>query len=214
MSRRVQEPRTLEVRGTRGRKRTRNGNWYLPCETSVGIALFWGSDNNLDNIHLIEAGRAPFTVTCGCIASIWPDYDLWVPENSHVKLHAPQEVGDSGRNSVSAAEQGSLSLHDGMISLKVAESWMEAMELVDPCLRGLLRSLFRCRMPTPVVGYELTRGTGAVLAEAELAWPARKVALVLAGHPDSRASFEKAGWRVFEGGREKLNEAVAAALDP
>lgn len=90
MSRRTQEPRTLEVRGIRGRKRTRNGNWYLPCETSAGIALFWGSDNNLDNIQLIEAGRVPFTVTCGCIASTWPDYDLWVPENSRVKLHAPQ----------------------------------------------------------------------------------------------------------------------------
>ena len=87
------------------------------------------------------------------------------------------------------------------------------MELVDPRLRGLLNRLFRRRVPPPVVGYELTRDTGTVLAECEFAWPARKIAVFLAEHSESRASFEKAGWRVFDGDAEKLVEAVAAALD-
>ena len=134
MNWRTPKPRTLEVRAIRGRERTRNGNWYLPCETSDGVALFWGSDKNLDNIQLIEAGRVPFTVTCGCIASNWPQYDLWVPENSNIEVQAPDDAGESGGNLVPAAEQGPLSPHEGSIDAKVAESWMEAMELVEPRL--------------------------------------------------------------------------------
>ena len=207
------EPRTLEVHAIHDRERTRNGNWYLPCETSDGVAVFWGSNKNFDNIESIEAGRVPFTVTCDCISSNWSRHDLWVPENSRVEVHAPEAAGDAEDDSVATTEQGSPPLHEGTIDAKFAESWMEAMELVDPRFRGLLRSFFRRRVPTPVVGYELVRGTGAVLAESELAWPARKIAVVLAERPEWKASFEKADWRVFEGDAEKLGEAVAAALD-
>ena len=213
MNWRTPEPCTLEIRAIRSRERTRNGNWFLPCETSGGVALFWGSDKNLDNIQLIEAGRVPCTVTCGCIASNWPKFDLWVPENARIEVHAPEESDDSEDDSVPATEQDSLPLHSEMINAQFAESWMEAMELVDPRLRGLLNGLFRRRVPTPVVGYELAWGTGAVLAESELAWPARKVAVVLVEHRAWIAPFEKAGWRVFEGDAERLGEAVAAALD-
>ena len=207
MSWRTLKLRILEVRAIRSRGRTRNGNWYLPCETSAGVALFWGSDKNLDNIQLIEAGRVPFTVTCGCIASNWPQYDLWVPENSNIEVHTPDDSGGSEDNSVPAVEQGLLSLHEGSIDAKVAESWMEAMELVEPRLRGLLNRLFRRRVPPPVIGYELARDTGTVLAESELAWPARKIAVVLAEHSESRASFEKAGWRVFEARRREARRS-------
>ena len=213
MGRRTREPRTLEVRAIRNRERTRNGNWYLPCETGDGVAAFWGSDENLDNILSIEAGRVPFTVTCDCISANWASHDLWVPESSRIELHAPEESGESEDNSAPPTEQGPLALHEGPIDAKFAESWMEAMELVDPHLRGLVRSLFLRRMPTPVVGYELVRGTGAVLAESKLAWPDRKIAVLLAEHREWIAPFEKTGWRVFQGDAEKLGEAVAAALD-
>ena len=56
MGRRTREPRTLEVRAIRDRERTRNGNWYLPCETGDGVAAFWGSDQNLDNIQIDRGG--------------------------------------------------------------------------------------------------------------------------------------------------------------
>ena len=213
MGRRTREPRTLEVRAIRNRERTRNGNWYLPCETSDGVAAFWGSDQNLDNIRSIEAGRVPFTVTCDCISANWSSHDLWVPESARIELHAPEESGESKDNSVPPTEQDSPPLHDRNIDAKFAESWMEAMELVDPRLRGLLNGLFRRRVPAPVVGFELARDTGAVLAESELAWPARKIAVLLAEHREWNVPFEKAGWRVFQGDAEKLREAVAAALD-
>ena len=93
MGRRTPEPRTLEVRAIRDRERTRNGNWYLPCDTSDGVAAFWGSDKNLDNIRSIEAGRVPFAVACDCISANWSSHDLWVPESSRIELHAPEESG-------------------------------------------------------------------------------------------------------------------------
>ena len=213
MNWRTPEPRTLEIRAIRGRERTPNGNWFLPCETSGGVALFWGSDKNLDNIQSIEAGRVPFTVTCGCIASNWPKYDLWVPENSRVEVHAPAKSGDSVDESVQPTGQDSGPPDASTIDAKVAESWMVAMELVDPRLRGLVMTLFRRRVSAPVVGYELTRGTGAVLAESELAWPERKVAVLLPETREWKSPFERAGWWVIGGDAERIGEAVAAALD-
>ena len=213
MGRRTSEPRTLEVHAIRNRERTRSGNWYLPCETSDGVVVFWGSDKNHENIESIESGSVPFIVTCDCISANWSRHDFWVPERCRIDMHTPEESGVSEDDSDSATEQDSLPLHDGIIDAKYADCWMEVMELVDPCLRGLLNDLFRRRVPPPVVGYELARGTGTVLAESELAWPARKIAVVLAEHSESRASFEQAGWRVFEGDAEKLVAVVAAALD-
>ena len=213
MSWRTPESRTLEIHAIRGRERTRSGNWFLPCETSGGVALFWGSEKNLDNIQLIEAGRVPFTVTCGCIASNWPKYDLWVPENSRVEVHAPAKPGDSVDESVEPTGPGSLLPDAPTIDAKVAESWMVAMELVDPRLRGLVMTLFRRRVSAPVVGYELTRDTGAVLAESELAWPERKVAVLLPEKREWKSPFESAGWWVIGGDAERIGEAVAAALD-
>lgn len=146
MARRTREPRILEVRTVRSRERTRNGNWYLPCETSDGVAAFWGSDKNIDNIRLIEAGRVPFTVTCDCISANWSSHDLWVPERSRIEMHAPDASDDSEGNLVPSTEHRPLSLHGGTIDARFAESWMEAMELVDPRLRGLLNDLFRRRL--------------------------------------------------------------------
>ena len=48
----------------------------------------------------------------------------------------------------------------------------------------------------PEVGYELVDDRGRVCAQAELAWPDRKVAAVLPEEGDQRAEFEKRGWTV------------------
>ena len=52
MSRKKRERRTLEVRAVGKRHRTRGGNWFLPCETDGGMAAFWGSEKNPDNVRL------------------------------------------------------------------------------------------------------------------------------------------------------------------
>ena len=93
------------------------------------------------------------------------------------------------------------------------DGWEEAMELTVPELRPAMEQWSALGLPLPEVGYELSGPAGRVIAEAELAWPERTIAVVLAEYPDSKSPFEKAGWRVFEGDAEKLVEAVAAALD-
>ena len=155
----------------------------------------------------------PFTVNCECISANWSSHDLWIPENSRVEVHAPAKSGDSVDELVQLTGQGSLPPDAPTIDAKVAESWMVAMELVDPRMRGLVMTLFRRRVSAPVVGYELTRATGAVLAESELAWPERKVAVLLPEKQERKSPFERAGWWVIGGDAEQVGEAVAAALD-
>ena len=51
-------------------------------------------------------------------------------------------------------------------------------------------------LPPPFVGYELLDEKGRIVAEAEMAWVARKVAVLL---PDTgaEAKFKAAGWTCF-----------------
>ncbi|MBK6287409.1 MAG: hypothetical protein IPF49_07200 [Gammaproteobacteria bacterium] len=50
-------------------------------------------------------------------------------------------------------------------------------------------------MPPPEVGFELLDQDGRVAGEAELAWPERRIAMVLDEH--QIALFEELGWRAF-----------------
>ena len=55
--------------------------------------------------------------------------------------------------------------------------------------------------------------TASVLAEAELAWPKQRLAVLHGKQADGAAAFEEAGWRVYsaaDGG--ELAERVAADL--
>jgi DEAD/DEAH box helicase domain-containing protein len=49
----------------------------------------------------------------------------------------------------------------------------------------------------PEVGYELQDEQGRVCAEAELAWPSKKVAMLLPEQDGAKAEFVAQGWRVF-----------------
>ncbi|MGP0066024.1 MAG: DrmB family protein [Isosphaeraceae bacterium] len=74
-----------------------------------------------------------------------------------------------------------------------------ADELVDLCderVQEFLRGWIARGLPMPEVGYELQDGKGRVCAQAELAWPQRKVAAMLPEGGDHRAEFEKRGWTV------------------
>jgi hypothetical protein len=53
-------------------------------------------------------------------------------------------------------------------------------------------------MPPPdVPSYELRRN-GQIVAEAELGWPDRKVAVMLPGQTAHKDIFEEQGWSVYE----------------
>ncbi len=81
-----------------------------------------------------------------------------------------------------------------------AGDWRDAAELGAPEVHDLLRELAARGAPPPEVGFELAGTGGAVLAEAELAWPAHRVAVLPANRRADVAAFEAAGWRAFTTG--------------
>jgi len=64
--------------------------------------------------------------------------------------------------------------------------------------------------PRPEVGYELEGPDGRCRAEAQLAWPGSKVAVLLRGEPADTAAFEESGWRVFTD--PERTEGIVAAI--
>ncbi len=93
-----------------------------------------------------------------------------------------------------------------------AEEWKDVIGLADREVHGLLGELSARGAPVPEVGFELLNPRGAVLAEAELGWPAHEVAMLLPIQETQRDTFERAGWQVFMPGSGDLADAVANAL--
>ena len=92
------------------------------------------------------------------------------------------------------------------------DDWKEVIELASPDVHGLLAQLSARGAPVPEAGFELLDSRGAVLADAELGWPAQEVAVLLPGHKAHDAVFTEAGWQVFPSGGGNLPAAVSRAL--
>ena len=86
------------------------------------------------------------------------------------------------------------------------------MKLAAELLHTAMRQWATAHLPAPEVGFELTDGKGQVLAEAELAWPTPRVAVLHGEQAEEAGAFEGAGWRVFSAGEDALAERVAKAL--
>ena len=91
-----------------------------------------------------------------------------------------------------------------------ATDWNVAMELAATELHNAMEQWATKDLPAPEVGYELADSSGKVLAEAELAWPQHKVA-VLHGEEGDAAAFEEAGWRVCSA--KEGDEFVAGVVE-
>jgi len=81
-------------------------------------------------------------------------------------------------------------------SAAMTSEWKIAAECAAQEAQGLLGALFPHGLPAPVVGYELLDGNKCVVAEAELAWPDRKVAVLLTS--TGIDVFAGMGWNVLE----------------
>ncbi|MHC3450951.1 DEAD/DEAH box helicase [Streptomyces prasinus] len=104
-------------------------------------------------------------------------------------------------------------------------AWDEVIEFLveDPGLPALARTLADRGLPAPEAGYEL----GAAAWPAELAWPARRVGVILAHRPDPATgrdidaeqrdlAYREAGWRVrtaTEWDADELAGLVSGDLD-
>ena len=93
-----------------------------------------------------------------------------------------------------------------------AEDWKHAVELADPEVHLLLGELSARGAPVPEVGFELLDTRGAVLAEAELGWPAHEIAVLLPDQDVHVAEFQRARWRVFPSSASDFAEAVTNAF--
>ena len=74
----------------------------------------------------------------------------------------------------------------------------ELIELImDQAVRDAVVSLVESGKPAPEVGYELEGSRGGVAAEAEIAWPDQKVAVLVGNQVGYRERFLTRDWNVF-----------------
>jgi len=99
---------------------------------------------------------------------------------------------------------------------RVETDLSETDKLVDLCderCKEFVRSWAKRSRPMPEVGFELLGDKGRVCAQAELAWPDRKVVAVLPEGVDVRGEFEGRGWTVFNAtDLAKVEDRLKASL--
>lgn len=77
-----------------------------------------------------------------------------------------------------------------------ARAWQAVIEQAMETIRSGLTGLAdRGVVPPDEIGYEIADGDGQIIAEAELAWSAAKVALLLAAHAEYEPVWRELGWR-------------------
>jgi len=86
------------------------------------------------------------------------------------------------------------------------------MELAAEPLHPAMRQWAGTGLPAPEVGFELTDGKGQVLADAELAWPTQRVAVLHGEQTETADVFKQKGWDVYSADEDALAEHVAKAL--
>lgn len=92
----------------------------------------------------------------------------------------------------------------------LSPEWEAAAAIAVAQVQPLLAVLYQLGVNAPTVGYELLGADRRVEAECELAWPERKVAVLLPGQFDD--VFAAAGWTVFPHDAEALAITLAQLL--
>jgi hypothetical protein len=95
---------------------------------------------------------------------------------------------------VTARTDESLSSHQPR---PVSPEYAEVIEYCDESCQDFVESWAEKGLPLPVVGFELLDEKGRVCAEAELAWPEKKVAALLSSQVQGAEAFESRNWRIF-----------------
>jgi hypothetical protein len=130
-------------------------------------------------------------------------------------LNDPQAVRQHLRNIAQAMGQPNLPIfEDGAVPSTISTATVsvadELLAYCDERCKDLIRACDQQGKPLPEVGYELQDEQGRVCAEAELAWPSKKLALLLPEQVEAAAEFAAQGWKVFstEDEQQKLLDAL------
>ena len=75
--------------------------------------------------------------------------------------------------------------------------WTQALnEEADPTLKPMLAKLAQADLPVPIFGFELCDSKNVVQAEAEMAWPDQRVAVLFPNvFQDTAAVWRKKHWK-------------------
>ncbi len=71
--------------------------------------------------------------------------------------------------------------------------WEDNIKLVDTSFEGLLRLYQKRNSAMPEIGYDIVDSRGAVSVQAEIAWPNKKLAVVM--DDEEKQLLEASGWR-------------------
>lgn len=145
----------------------------------------------MDNINAVVRAGMPCSVACESIPppSAFEQrygHSHWVPESAQLRI-----VKET---------RGEL----------LEADWTEATALAAAALRPVLLALAKDGLPPPEVGVELPGAHGDVIAEAELAWEAKRVAVLLDGAESS--AFTEAGWQVLSAEEADLESQLRTVL--
>ena len=75
--------------------------------------------------------------------------------------------------------------------VNIEDTWSQAIRFADPALQGVMNHCRQRGMPPPKVAHPIYSQSQQVIAELELAWPARKEGIYLGDKPDID------GWSLF-----------------
>ena len=109
-------------------------------------------------------------------------------------------------------EFGPTSGHQTAVTTTDSDDWAAAMELAAEPLHPAMRQWAATGLPAPDVGFELTDDKGEVQAEAELAWPKERVAVLHGEQAENTAAFERGGWQVCFAEEEAVAERIIKRL--
>jgi hypothetical protein len=86
--------------------------------------------------------------------------------------------------------------------------WQAAMDDAVGEVGPGLAHLMGQGAPLPAVGFELQAETGAILAEAELAWDTARVVVLRPDQEDQTSAWQGAGWTVVQLGEGRAEQAL------
>lgn len=140
-------------------------------------------------------------------------HQLWQVLNLLLPLRSAW-VGQEGMDELAQLARGALATS---VDRPFSQIWEPIMDLAAAEVQPWLQQLARQGVSLPEVGYELMGSDERVLAEAELAWPDRKVAVLTPSDQDGldnpdRERMMGMGWTVFVVSTESALDELLAIL--